>query len=135
MKSNIDSLAIRIEALWHTTSQFYTNMTVEVRHKLHDDDNARGTFCSVSLKSNLAQAENLVFDLGVSYLLNVGLLTSDVCVCVFAVQNFILFHLCVLLWLKTAVIVLQFLPVYNPSQEEKNDPNLYADNVQKLMAK
>ncbi|XP_039997477.1 lysophospholipid acyltransferase LPCAT4 [Xiphias gladius] len=45
------------EALWHTTSQFYTNMTVE------------------------------------------------------------------------------FLPVYNPSQEEKNDPNLYADNVQKLMAK
>uniref|UniRef100_A0A3B4XEG8 Lysophosphatidylcholine acyltransferase 4 n=1 Tax=Seriola lalandi dorsalis TaxID=1841481 RepID=A0A3B4XEG8_SERLL len=32
-------------------------------------------------------------------------------------------------------IVLQFLPVYNPSQEEKNDPNLYADNVQKLMAK
>ncbi|KAM9335437.1 lysophospholipid acyltransferase LPCAT4 [Symphorus nematophorus] len=46
-----------VEALWHTTSQFYTNMTVE------------------------------------------------------------------------------FLPVYNPSQEEKNDPNLYADNVQKLMAK
>ncbi|KAM4537321.1 lysophospholipid acyltransferase LPCAT4 [Odontesthes bonariensis] len=45
------------EALWHTTSQFYTNMTVE------------------------------------------------------------------------------FLPVYNPSQEEKNDPNLYADNVQKLVAK
>ncbi len=31
-------------------------------------------------------------------------------------------------------IVLQFLPVYNPSQEEKNDPKLYADNVQKLMA-
>lgn len=30
---------------------------------------------------------------------------------------------------------LQFLPVYKPSQEEKNDPNLYADNVQKLMAK
>uniref|UniRef100_A0A7N6A8U1 Phospholipid/glycerol acyltransferase domain-containing protein n=1 Tax=Anabas testudineus TaxID=64144 RepID=A0A7N6A8U1_ANATE len=28
-----------------------------------------------------------------------------------------------------------FLPVYNPSQEEKDDPNLYADNVQKLMAK
>ncbi|TMS01887.1 Lysophospholipid acyltransferase LPCAT4 [Larimichthys crocea] len=46
-----------VEALWHTTSQFYTNMTIE------------------------------------------------------------------------------FLPVYNPSQEEKNDPNLYADNVQKLMAK
>ncbi|KAM9717198.1 lysophospholipid acyltransferase LPCAT4 [Menidia menidia] len=45
------------EALWHTTSQFYTNMTVE------------------------------------------------------------------------------FLPVYNPSQEERNDPSLYADNVQKLMAK
>uniref|UniRef100_A0A669CTZ6 Lysophosphatidylcholine acyltransferase 4 n=1 Tax=Oreochromis niloticus TaxID=8128 RepID=A0A669CTZ6_ORENI len=32
-------------------------------------------------------------------------------------------------------IVLQFLPVYNPSQEEKKDPNLYADNVQKLMAR
>ncbi|XP_076018725.1 lysophospholipid acyltransferase LPCAT4 [Genypterus blacodes] len=45
------------EALWHTTSQFYTNMTVE------------------------------------------------------------------------------FLPVYKPSQEEKDDPGLYADNVQKLMAK
>ncbi|XP_059211437.1 lysophospholipid acyltransferase LPCAT4 [Centropristis striata] len=28
----------------------------------------------------------------------------------------------------------EFLPVYNPSEEEKNDPNLYADNVQKLMA-
>uniref|UniRef100_UPI0037E98709 lysophospholipid acyltransferase LPCAT4 n=1 Tax=Semicossyphus pulcher TaxID=241346 RepID=UPI0037E98709 len=46
-----------LEALWHTTSQFYTNMTVE------------------------------------------------------------------------------FLPVYHPSQEEKNDPNLYAGNVQKVMAK
>ncbi|XP_042368558.1 lysophospholipid acyltransferase LPCAT4 [Plectropomus leopardus] len=46
-----------VEALWHTTSQFYTNMTVE------------------------------------------------------------------------------FLPVYNPSEEEKSDPILYADNVQKLMAK
>lgn len=33
------------------------------------------------------------------------------------------------------LIVLQFMPVYKPSQEEKNDPNLYADNVQKLMAK
>lgn len=33
------------------------------------------------------------------------------------------------------LVVLQFLPVYNPSQEEKNNPNLYADNVQKLMAK
>uniref|UniRef100_A0A3Q2ZR00 Lysophosphatidylcholine acyltransferase 4 n=1 Tax=Kryptolebias marmoratus TaxID=37003 RepID=A0A3Q2ZR00_KRYMA len=28
-----------------------------------------------------------------------------------------------------------FLPVYNPSEEERKDPNLYADNVQKLMAK
>lgn len=45
-----------LEALWHTTSQFYTNMTVE------------------------------------------------------------------------------YLPVYNPSEEEKNNPTLYADNVQKLMA-
>lgn len=33
------------------------------------------------------------------------------------------------------LIVLQFLPVYKPSQEERNDPTLYADNVQKLMAK
>lgn len=32
-------------------------------------------------------------------------------------------------------MTVEFLPVYNPSQEEKNDPNLYADNVQKLMAK
>ncbi|CAK6977572.1 lysophospholipid acyltransferase LPCAT4 [Scomber scombrus] len=31
-------------------------------------------------------------------------------------------------------VTVEFLPVYNPSQEEKNDPNLYADNVQKLMA-
>ena len=29
----------------------------------------------------------------------------------------------------------QYMPVYTPSQEEKADPNLYADNVQKLMAK
>uniref|UniRef100_H2SGM9 Lysophosphatidylcholine acyltransferase 4 n=1 Tax=Takifugu rubripes TaxID=31033 RepID=H2SGM9_TAKRU len=28
-----------------------------------------------------------------------------------------------------------FLPVYSPSLEEKKDPNLYADNVQKLMAR
>uniref|UniRef100_A0A3Q1FHJ0 Phospholipid/glycerol acyltransferase domain-containing protein n=1 Tax=Acanthochromis polyacanthus TaxID=80966 RepID=A0A3Q1FHJ0_9TELE len=28
-----------------------------------------------------------------------------------------------------------FLPVYNPSPEERSDPKLYADNVQKLMAK
>ncbi|XP_026150608.1 lysophospholipid acyltransferase LPCAT4 [Mastacembelus armatus] len=32
-------------------------------------------------------------------------------------------------------VTVEFLPVYNPSQEEKNNPNLYADNVQKLMAK
>ncbi|XP_070786076.1 lysophospholipid acyltransferase LPCAT4 [Enoplosus armatus] len=32
-------------------------------------------------------------------------------------------------------VTVEFLPVYSPSQEEKNDPNLYADNVQKLMAK
>uniref|UniRef100_A0A7N6BZC1 Phospholipid/glycerol acyltransferase domain-containing protein n=1 Tax=Anabas testudineus TaxID=64144 RepID=A0A7N6BZC1_ANATE len=32
-------------------------------------------------------------------------------------------------------MTIEFLPVYNPSQEEKDDPNLYADNVQKLMAK
>uniref|UniRef100_A0A3Q3LSA5 Lysophosphatidylcholine acyltransferase 4 n=1 Tax=Mastacembelus armatus TaxID=205130 RepID=A0A3Q3LSA5_9TELE len=40
-------------------------------------------------------------------------------------------------WRRTMVafFLSQFLPVYNPSQEEKNNPNLYADNVQKLMAK
>ncbi|XP_077356490.1 lysophospholipid acyltransferase LPCAT4 isoform X2 [Festucalex cinctus] len=32
-------------------------------------------------------------------------------------------------------MTVEFLPVYNPSPEERNDPNLYADNVQKLMAK
>ncbi|XP_031706509.1 lysophospholipid acyltransferase LPCAT4 [Anarrhichthys ocellatus] len=43
------------------------------------------------------------------------------------------------LWLTASQfytnITIEFLPVYSPSQEEKNDPNLYADNVQKLMAK
>ncbi|XP_037117427.1 lysophospholipid acyltransferase LPCAT4 [Syngnathus acus] len=32
-------------------------------------------------------------------------------------------------------ITIEFLPVYNPSPEERSNPNLYADNVQKLMAK
>ncbi|XP_061565888.1 lysophospholipid acyltransferase LPCAT4 [Cololabis saira] len=32
-------------------------------------------------------------------------------------------------------MTVEFLPVYKPSQQEKDDPNLYADNVQKLMAK
>ncbi|XP_061664152.1 lysophospholipid acyltransferase LPCAT4 isoform X2 [Syngnathoides biaculeatus] len=32
-------------------------------------------------------------------------------------------------------ITVEFLPVYKPSPEERNDPILYADNVQKLMAK
>ncbi|KAM6908991.1 lysophospholipid acyltransferase LPCAT4 [Xenentodon cancila] len=32
-------------------------------------------------------------------------------------------------------VTVEFLPVYNPSTQEKNDPDLYADNVQKLMAK
>lgn len=31
-------------------------------------------------------------------------------------------------------VTVEFLPVYTPSQEEKGDPNLYADNVQRLMA-
>ncbi|KAK2841922.1 hypothetical protein Q5P01_012122 [Channa striata] len=43
------------------------------------------------------------------------------------------------LWHTTSQLytnmTVEFLPVYYPSQEEKNDPNLYADNVQKLMAK
>ncbi|XP_066515075.1 lysophospholipid acyltransferase LPCAT4 [Hoplias malabaricus] len=32
-------------------------------------------------------------------------------------------------------VTVEFLPVYTPSQEEKENPELYADNVQKLMAK
>ncbi|KAK0143747.1 Lysophospholipid acyltransferase LPCAT4 [Merluccius polli] len=32
-------------------------------------------------------------------------------------------------------VTVEYLPVYTPSQEEKDDPNLYADNVQKLMAR
>lgn len=28
----------------------------------------------------------------------------------------------------------QFLPVYHPSEEERNDPALYASNVRHLMA-
>uniref|UniRef100_A0A8C6WE58 Lysophosphatidylcholine acyltransferase 4 n=1 Tax=Neogobius melanostomus TaxID=47308 RepID=A0A8C6WE58_9GOBI len=31
-------------------------------------------------------------------------------------------------------VTVEYLPVYNPSEEEKNDPGLYADNVQKVMA-
>ncbi|CAB1345493.1 unnamed protein product [Coregonus sp. 'balchen'] len=31
-------------------------------------------------------------------------------------------------------VTIEYLPVYTPSQKEKDDPNLYADNVQKLMA-
>nr|XP_061810890.1 lysophospholipid acyltransferase LPCAT4-like [Nerophis lumbriciformis] len=42
------------------------------------------------------------------------------------------------LWHTTSQIytnmTVEFLPVYNPSAEEKNNPELYADNVQKLMA-
>uniref|UniRef100_A0A3P8TL48 Lysophosphatidylcholine acyltransferase 4 n=1 Tax=Amphiprion percula TaxID=161767 RepID=A0A3P8TL48_AMPPE len=37
--------------------------------------------------------------------------------------------------LVSEIIGVTFLPVYNPSPEERSDPNLYADNVQKLMAK
>ncbi|XP_057193595.1 lysophospholipid acyltransferase LPCAT4-like [Triplophysa rosa] len=36
--------------------------------------------------------------------------------------------------LYTSVTV-EFLPVYTPSEEEKENPDLYAENVQKLMAK
>ncbi|XP_045920538.1 lysophospholipid acyltransferase LPCAT4 [Micropterus dolomieu] len=43
------------------------------------------------------------------------------------------------LWYTTSQfytnMTIEFLPVYSPSQEEKDDPDLYADNVQKLMAK
>ncbi|AWO97203.1 putative lysophospholipid acyltransferase LPCAT4 [Scophthalmus maximus] len=43
------------------------------------------------------------------------------------------------LWHTTSQLytnmTVEFLPVYNPSPEEKNNPKLFADNVQKLMAK
>uniref|UniRef100_A0A3P9IJ17 Lysophosphatidylcholine acyltransferase 4 n=1 Tax=Oryzias latipes TaxID=8090 RepID=A0A3P9IJ17_ORYLA len=43
------------------------------------------------------------------------------------------------IWLTTSQLytnmTVEFLPVYKPSEEEKKDPNLYADNVQKLMAR
>ncbi|XP_065117957.1 lysophospholipid acyltransferase LPCAT4 [Paramisgurnus dabryanus] len=32
-------------------------------------------------------------------------------------------------------VTVEFLPVYTPSEEEKKNPDLYAENVQKLMAK
>ena len=31
-------------------------------------------------------------------------------------------------------VEVEFLPVYNPSEEEKNNPEIYARNVQKTMA-
>lgn len=44
-----------------------------------------------------------------------------------------------LLWLTlvqpTSNCEIEFLPVYHPSEEEKTDPKLYANNVRKLMAK
>nr|XP_046184766.1 lysophospholipid acyltransferase LPCAT4-like [Oncorhynchus gorbuscha] len=43
-----------------------------------------------------------------------------------------LWHTCSQLYTN---VTIEYLPVYTPSQEEKDDPNLYADNVQKLMAK
>ncbi|XP_028261633.1 lysophospholipid acyltransferase LPCAT4 isoform X2 [Parambassis ranga] len=42
-----------------------------------------------------------------------------------------LWHTCSQFYTNMTV---EFLPVYTPSQEEKDNPNLYADNVQKLMA-
>ncbi|KAG7264836.1 hypothetical protein CRUP_004379, partial [Coryphaenoides rupestris] len=43
------------------------------------------------------------------------------------------------LWHTTSQIytnvTVEYLPVYTPSEEEKADPQLYADNVQKLMAR
>lgn len=44
-----------------------------------------------------------------------------------------------LLWLTLTQLhsscEIEFLPVYNPSEEEKNNPKLYAQNVRNLMAK
>ncbi|XP_072526755.1 lysophospholipid acyltransferase LPCAT4 [Salminus brasiliensis] len=43
------------------------------------------------------------------------------------------------LWYTTSQfytnVTVEFLPVYTPSQEERDNPELYADNVQKLMAR
>ncbi|KAM8900346.1 lysophospholipid acyltransferase LPCAT4 isoform 2-T2 [Spinachia spinachia] len=43
------------------------------------------------------------------------------------------------LWYTTSQfytnVTVEFLPVYSPTPEEKADPNLYADNVQRLMAR
>uniref|UniRef100_A0A671LA96 Lysophospholipid acyltransferase LPCAT4-like n=1 Tax=Sinocyclocheilus anshuiensis TaxID=1608454 RepID=A0A671LA96_9TELE len=43
------------------------------------------------------------------------------------------------LWHTTSQIytsvTVEFLPIYTPSQEEKQNPDLYAENIQKLMAK
>ncbi|MBN3308604.1 LPCT4 acyltransferase, partial [Amia calva] len=43
------------------------------------------------------------------------------------------------LWYTTSQlytnVTVEFLPVYTPSQEEKENPNLFADNVQQLMAR
>jgi len=44
-----------------------------------------------------------------------------------------------LLWLTLTQVhsscEIEFLPVYTPSEEEKHDPKLYANNVRRLMAK
>lgn len=44
-----------------------------------------------------------------------------------------------LLWLTLSQVYssceIEFLPVYNPSEEEKKDPKLFAYNVRAVMAK
>lgn len=44
-----------------------------------------------------------------------------------------------LLWLTltqvTSSCEIEFLPVYNPSEEEKRDPKLFANNVRNVMAR
>ena len=42
-------------------------------------------------------------------------------------------HLCVLVYL-VAFLPVQFLPIYTPSEEEKRNPALFANNVRRLMA-
>jgi lysophosphatidylcholine acyltransferase / lyso-PAF acetyltransferase len=48
-------------------------------------------------------------------------------------------HPLILAWLTLcqihSSIEFHFLPVYNPSEEEKQDADLYAENVRKLMSK
>ena len=44
-------------------------------------------------------------------------------------------HLIFMFLQFTTNVIIEYLPLYNPTSEEKANPQLYASNVQKLMAK